>query len=192
MTAVRTLQGPPSSELAAALEVFEEQFTYPLGSDGTFRISHAPDYPRFFRAMGECAVFVAEREGQVHGTLGAALRRLRSPDGREGIAGYLGDLKVLPSARGGLTLLRLMRAGLAVNADRATSMFSVVMGGTPVRPRPTPAGSAFPPSPKSATSSYCASPPPHMSSPHRLPQHSHGDGRLLPALDHRRVRHTGW
>src|SRR5437588_48708 len=93
------LQDPPAPDLARALEVFEEQFSYPLGPGRTFRISHGADYPRFFRAMGEAAVFVAEREGQVLGTVGAALRRLRTPDGTEARVAYLGDLKVLPAAR---------------------------------------------------------------------------------------------
>ena len=64
----------PGAELALALARFEEQFTYPLGPGRSFRISHGDDYPRFFRAMGEVACFVAERDGVVLGVLGAALR----------------------------------------------------------------------------------------------------------------------
>ena len=61
------LSGPPTPELARALATFEEQFTYPLGPDRWFRISHGDDYPRFFRAIGEAACFVAERDGRVVG-----------------------------------------------------------------------------------------------------------------------------
>ena len=46
-----------------ALARFEEQFTYPLGPGRTLRISHGDDYPRFFRAIGDAACFVAERSG---------------------------------------------------------------------------------------------------------------------------------
>jgi hypothetical protein len=128
------LQDPPESCLARELEVFEEQFRYPLGPGRTFRISHGADYPRFFRAIGEAAVFVAERHGRVLGTVGGALRPLRIPGGSQLSAGYVGDLKVLPAARGGLTLLRLARAMQAANAGRAEAMFCVVMDGTPVLP----------------------------------------------------------
>jgi hypothetical protein len=131
---VHRLLDPPAAELTRALEVFERQFSYPLGPGTTFRISHGVDYARFFRAMGEAAVFVAEHHGQVLGTVGAALRPLRVPDGSEVQVGYLGDLKVLPAARGGLTLLRLLRAVQAVGAGRTENMFSVVMDGTPVSP----------------------------------------------------------
>jgi hypothetical protein len=128
------LYGPPPADLARALAAFEEQFTYPLGPGRRFRISHGDDYPRFFRAIGEAACFVAERDGRVSGTLGAALRRLRSPDGGERPAVYLGDLKVGPDARGGPVLWRLASAAVAWAAGRADAAFGVVMDGTAVTP----------------------------------------------------------
>src|SRR5688500_3897167 len=71
---VHQLHGPPPPELARALAGFESEFTYPLGPDSFFHISHGDDYPRFFRAMGEAACFVAQRrgDGTITGTLGAA------------------------------------------------------------------------------------------------------------------------
>lgn len=99
------LQGPPPSGLARALETFEQQFTYPLGPGRSFRISHGADYMRFYRAMGEVArVFVAERDGQVMGTVAAAVRPLRTPEGREQHSAYIGDLKILPAEQGGRTI----------------------------------------------------------------------------------------
>ena len=60
---VHALSAPPPTALARALDRFEGQFRYPLGPGRSFRISHGDDYPRFFRAMGEGACFVAERDG---------------------------------------------------------------------------------------------------------------------------------
>ena len=79
---VHTLETVASSRLAGALERFERQFTYPLGSGRSFRISHGDDYVRFFRAMGEARCFVAERDRRVLGVLGAALRPLVFPGRR--------------------------------------------------------------------------------------------------------------
>jgi predicted N-acetyltransferase YhbS len=128
------LSGPPAPELARALATFEEQFTYPLGPGRWFRISHGDDYPRFFRAIGETACFVAERDGQVLGTVGIAVRRLLMPDGSERDVVYLGDLKVLPDARGGRVLPRLAAVGLEWATARAAAAFAVVMDGTRVTP----------------------------------------------------------
>jgi hypothetical protein len=131
---VHTWSAPPPAEWAQPLARFETQFTYPLGPGRSFRISHGDDYPRFFRAMGEAACFVAEHEGEVLGTLGAALRRLRLPDGQECAAVYLGDLKVAPAARGGRSILRLVGAAQQWAAGRAEAAFSVVMDGTAATP----------------------------------------------------------
>jgi hypothetical protein len=131
---VHRLCGPPSAELARALSAFETQFTYPLGPGRFFRISHGDDYPRFFRAIGEAACFVAEDQGRILGTLGTAVRRLALPDGSERPAVYVGDLKVAPAARGGMTLPRLIRAAQQWASARADAAYAVVMDGTPVTP----------------------------------------------------------
>jgi hypothetical protein len=131
---VHTLEDCPDHRLATALEEFEKQFTYPLGPGRTFRISHGSDYPRFFRAMGEAASFVAEREGQVIGVLGAAIRSVRLPSGKTIPTLYLGDLKVQSSARGGRTLPLLAAKARQWARGRAGAAFGVVMDGTPVTP----------------------------------------------------------
>lgn len=130
---IHRLQGPPPPELARALASFEEQFSYPLGPDHTFRISHGADYTRFFRAMGDAMVFVAEGGGgRVLGTVAAAVRLLRMPDGKEKHAVYLGDNKMLPAGQSGLTPVRLLRALLAeaANYRQVEGIFGVVMDGT--------------------------------------------------------------
>jgi hypothetical protein len=131
---VQRLCAAPPADLARALAAFEEQFTYPLGPVRSFRISHGDDYPRFFRAIGEAACFVALRQGCVLGTLGAALRKLVLPAGEERRVVYLGDLKVAPAARGGPALLRLVRAAQDWACGRAEAAFGVVMDGTAVTP----------------------------------------------------------
>jgi hypothetical protein len=131
---VHSLCVAPPDELVQALARFETQFTYPLGPDRFFRISHGDDYPRFFRAMGEAACFVAVRQGVVLGTLGAAIRRLLRPGEPECAAVYLGDLKISPAARGGRALVHLVQAARQWVGTRTNAAFSVVMDGTRVSP----------------------------------------------------------
>jgi hypothetical protein len=131
---VVALRDRPGGVLAGALAEFERQFTYPLGPGRSFRISHGDDYPRFFRAVGDAAVFVALDGDRVVGTLGTAVRRILTPDGTERPAGYLGDLKVAPEVRGGFTVVRLLRAAEAWLRPRVALAFGVVMGGTRATP----------------------------------------------------------
>lgn len=129
---VRAVTAAPPQDLAAALARFEEQFTYPLGPGRSFRISHGDDYPRFFRAVGDAACFVAERDGEILGVLGLAVVPLRTPE-RMRTALYLGDLKVAPAARSGTVLHRLASASREW-WSRADCAFAVVMDGTRVTP----------------------------------------------------------
>lgn len=131
---VHVLQAAPPPELARALQQFEEQFRYPLGPGRFFRISHGEDYPLFFRAMGEGACFVAERDGRIVGVMSAALRRLALPSGEERPALYLGDVKIVPAVRGGRTLPQLAETVRQWVGARAQSAFAVVMDGTPAIP----------------------------------------------------------
>lgn len=131
---VHALTASPPPELARALSRFEEQFRYPLGPGRFFRIDHGEDYPRFFRAMGEGVCFVAEREGNILGVMGVALRRLDLPSGDNRAVVYFGDVKIAPAARGGRVLLRLAGAVKQWVGTRATAAFAVVMDGTPVTP----------------------------------------------------------
>ena len=132
---VHLLCGPPPPELARALTEFEEPFTYPLGSDRSFRITHGDDYTLFFRTQGLGACFVAEHQGRVSGVMGTALRRIWMPDGRERVVAYLGDLKIAASARGGLVLARLAKAAEGWLRPKVDAAFGVVMGGTALTPR---------------------------------------------------------
>jgi hypothetical protein len=130
---VHVLTGAPSPDLAGALARFEEQFTYPLGTARSFRISHGDDYLRFFHAVGDAACFVAERGGDVVGVLALAVTRLGTPEG-ERAAVYLGDLKVAPTARGGRVLPRLASAAREWVGSRVDCAFAVVLDGTSVTP----------------------------------------------------------
>lgn len=127
---IRALDAPPEPELALALGRFESRFTYPLGEGTSFRISHGEDYARFYRAMGEAKVVIAERGGEVLGTLGGAVRRVRTPASGSVSALYVGDLKVLPGLEAGVILLRLAAALRTWAAPRVSAAFGVVMDGT--------------------------------------------------------------
>lgn len=131
---VQRLSAPPDATLAAALAEFERQFRYPLGPGRWFRIDHGDDYPRFFRAIGEAACFVAREANEVLGTLGTARARLRAPDGDVRDVLYVGDLKVDPAARGGRALFELVAAARAWAEPWARAAFAVVMDGTAVTP----------------------------------------------------------
>ena len=131
---LRALQAVPSADLARALAGFETQFKYPLGPCRSFRISHGSDYSRFFRAMGEGVCFVADREGQVLGTIGAAIRPLLWPEGHERRVLYLGDLKVAAAARGGRCLVKLVSAVRRWAGSKVDAAVSVVMDGTSATP----------------------------------------------------------
>lgn len=128
------LEEKPSAEMAGRLEQFELLFTYPLGPTQRFRISHGNDYPLFFRAIGggNSASFVAgDKRGEILGTLGAALRRVRLADGTLRVVAYVGDLKTRPGLDQGRTLVRLaLEATRWCRARGALSAYGVVMDGT--------------------------------------------------------------
>lgn len=125
---------PP--DLGRALAEFEREFTYPLGSDQRFRISHGEAYLPFFRAIGDPEVLVAEHRGVVLGTLSRVRRRLEwrtRPDSPPVIpeAHYLCDLKVSAAARGSTVLARLIReTKRAIVASGHHACYCVVMEGT--------------------------------------------------------------
>ena len=128
---IHHLRETPQPWLGEAMERFEEQFHYPLGGDASFRISHGRDYLPFFQAIGDATVFVAERDGEVLGTVAGIRRPLRLPSGEVQTATYLCDLKVSPAARHGRTLLLLARELQACwHAQGGGCGYSVVMDGT--------------------------------------------------------------
>jgi hypothetical protein len=124
------LHEAPPAWLGESLERFERQFWYPLGPHRRFRISHGRDYLPFFQAMGRACVLVAERGGEVLGTLARVERRIDIL-GETKLVHYLCDLKVAPAARGGRVLPRLMQeARRQIEASGSRSCYSIVMGGT--------------------------------------------------------------
>lgn len=134
---VHRLVEVPSDGLGAALERFEQHFTYPLGDHARFRISHGHRYLPFFSAMGEATVLVAEHGGEVLGTLACIRRTLKigESDGGAVTTHYLCDLKVEPRARGGLVLGRLiLEARRLIEPDPSHACHAIVMDGTGALP----------------------------------------------------------
>ncbi len=136
---IHRLEDAPPPALAAALERFERQFTYPLGVGRSFHVSHGADYPRFFRAIGGPGAgvsFVAQgKGGEILGTLGVALRALQLPDGGTLACAYLGDLKTVPDARRARVLIALGAEAYSWGRARgAQAAYGVVMDGTPCPP----------------------------------------------------------
>lgn len=138
----------PDKEILEGLVGFEASFTYPLGQDQTFTISHAPEYLRFYQSMGESVCFVAQSDktGAILGTVSAVLRSVTCPAAagqvaHSKLAVYIGDLKLAASARKGFALLRLARAVESWVLARTDCAYSVVMDGTELTP-PTYTGRA--------------------------------------------------
>lgn len=131
---IHLLAERPPPNMARSLAQFERQFRYPLGSERFFRIHHGEDYSRFFRAMGEGVSFIAERSGNILGTIGVARRALILPDGNMKNVVYIGDAKVAPENRGGKVLWRLLQAVRTWTVQRANAAYSAVMEGTPILP----------------------------------------------------------
>lgn len=75
--------------------------------------------------MGEARCFAAERNGVVFGTIGAALRPLWLPSGKECSAVYLGDLKITADARQGRALVRLAEVVQQWVGGRSHAAFAV-------------------------------------------------------------------
>lgn len=123
-------------DAAAALEEFEREFTYPLGTGCRFRISHGEDYLGFFRAMGEATLVTVSGGGKIAGSLARVRRHLvlrTAPDAeaRTSPCHYLGDLKVRAECRGGTVLARLFRETKhQILASDTHACYGVVMGGT--------------------------------------------------------------
>lgn len=152
---ILVLRNSPELKLTSALDIFEREFTYPLGSDRRFRIAHGGDGSAgnawdFFRALGDAAVYVvAEQQDRVIGTIGAALRPLVRPDGTAAVGLYIGDLKIVENHRSGLVLYRLFQAlktWTVTHAPLADSLaYSIVMEGTAVTPAGYSGRLGFPP-----------------------------------------------
>ncbi|MDB6078918.1 MAG: hypothetical protein JWO82_2665 [Akkermansiaceae bacterium] len=131
---LRDFTATPDPLTAAALAEFEKQFSYPLGDTTRFHLSHQPDYLRFFQAIGQAHLLVAEQGGGVLGSLVTVARSL-SLDGQASAAHYFCDLKVRPSARGSRVLANLFAATQSrIRASASLKCYGIVMGGTDRRP----------------------------------------------------------
>ncbi len=128
MSRLHFLRQAPPPELARALLEFEQQFSYPLGANHSFSISHGPDYVTFFQAIGNATVLVIEEQGRVLGTLAAVVRPVQFPGGRKEKVAYLADLKLGREVRHRLTrYLLAMSEHLDVPSGCG---YAVVMDGT--------------------------------------------------------------
>jgi hypothetical protein len=122
------------SDVAAALNAFEEEFTYPLGPDARFRISHGETYLRFFQAMGPATLVIAEDRLGILGGITRVSRRLVFR-GRQGSgempAHYLCDLKVAARARGTRVLACLLHEAMRqIKLSGNHACYGIVMSGT--------------------------------------------------------------
>jgi hypothetical protein len=119
----------PGPALEQQLAEFEKSFTYPLGVDQRFSISHGPRYDNFFRSLGQHCCLAAVHDGRVLATIGAAKRTLCYGDGPKHEALYVGDLKIAPDARSSRLLWRILRE-LSAWSGPQSALFSIVMHGT--------------------------------------------------------------
>jgi Acetyltransferase (GNAT) domain len=128
---IRCLSGPPDPKTAAALADFEKEFTYPLGPDRSFSISHGADYSLFFRSMGGAKIYLAEISGEIVGALATVQRHAVLADGSTLPAIYLCDAKVALAHRSRTVLGRLIiKAREEVIAAGYHAAYSVVMSGS--------------------------------------------------------------
>lgn len=128
---IHCLSGPPDREIALALADFEKEFSYPLGPDRTFSISHGADYSLFFRGMGAAKIYLAEISGRIVGALAVVRRTAVLADGSTIPAVYLCDAKVASAHRGRTVLGRLaLKARDDTMAEGYKAAYSVVMSGS--------------------------------------------------------------
>jgi hypothetical protein len=114
-----------------ALARFEREFSYPLGPQARFHISHGERYLPFFQAMGRPEIILLEEDSEILGCLARVERRLRLDRGTPLDAHYLCDLKLRPSARGTTVLPRLIReAKRRIELSGSARCYCIVMDGT--------------------------------------------------------------
>ena len=127
---LHTISDSPAPILSHALAKFEQQFTYPLGTDRFFRIEHNADYAKFYRSIGTARCFIVLHDKEILGVISAALRPIFFPNGSEGQVCYLGDLKVAPRANAGRLLIQFHQAIRTwLMQYPSTAAFGIVMNG---------------------------------------------------------------
>jgi GNAT superfamily N-acetyltransferase len=100
------------------LEIFENYFKYPLGTD-SFRISHGENYLAFFERMGEPRIYAALEKEVVAIGAGVISRRWNS--------WYLCDVKVHPDFRGQRITSRLFTKYFFFNFIKCQRLFALNM-----------------------------------------------------------------
>ncbi len=125
---LKRLSGKDISSLQSALEDFERNFIYPLGSD-SFRISHGKDYLNFFRRMGRDNVY-AYVDNQKIAALGAGVIQARHK------AWYLCDMKVHPDYRGKKLPVKLFRGTFFQNYIKCQRGYALTMEDGPGQKNP--------------------------------------------------------
>lgn len=128
------LHGPPSAELAQKLRKFQTRFRHPLPRNSFYRVFPAGDYTRLYCSLGEACCLVAERDGEVIGSLGAALTPLLMPDGSERRVFYVLDVLLVPSARKGTALFRMLQRAWDWARPHTSLIFSLALDKTEVKP----------------------------------------------------------
>lgn len=122
------------SDLASKLSHFEQQFTYPLGADRKFSISHGADYTLFFRSIGDSVTFVALHGEIIAGLISVVLKRVYEQNGQYGVVAYICDLKIAFEYRGGFVLKALLQKAKQWTDSKCDKAFCVVMDGTSATP----------------------------------------------------------
>lgn len=132
---ITVCSGQIEAPLEADLEAFERCFTYPLDTQRTFRISHTPDYLRFFQRAGNARCFISKTDSAIDGVLTTVERRLFVPGSQEPQkALYLCDLKTAPGKQRGRVFLQLAAEARRQAPRELSAAFGIVMHGTEKTP----------------------------------------------------------
>lgn len=135
ISARRIPGGTAPSDLAERLERFERRFVRKLGDAPPVVRIHSTDYTRQYRSIGPSVCLAAcTGDGYITGTLCLALTRLRLPSGIVRRVVFGTNLQVVPEARQGPTLARLMGAAFRWTIPRASGAFAHVPEGSAANP----------------------------------------------------------
>jgi len=123
-------------KLQSALQDFEAEFTYPLGENKKFRISHGEKYTAFYQSMGETICLVAIEDNKVFGTFSCALRHyITSKTNEKKRIAYLGDLKVTQQKTNTSTYQLIAHQMIEEVQTYTTEAICVVMKGNTKTPK---------------------------------------------------------
>ena len=132
MVSVVKMDNVPQA-LQEEMSVFVDSFSYPLGENKTFKISHGVDYGRFFRSIGKSRIYLARRKEQIVGSL-AVVERSVFIDDKQCKALYIGDLKIKPEAGGKVLYCLIKEANDDFVHRRWSPHYSIMMKGSRHQP----------------------------------------------------------